>query len=66
MLVCIDEMFFFSGALQVECPKYPGFCITRQKKEYPFIEIFHSPIQVWCSLPVHHYLITSLHKFPTG
>ncbi|XP_068494553.1 uncharacterized protein [Phaseolus vulgaris] len=29
----------------VECPKYPGFCITRQKKEYPFIEIFHSPTQ---------------------
>ncbi|KAF9611142.1 hypothetical protein IFM89_027197 [Coptis chinensis] len=26
-----------------ECPKYPGFCITRQKKDYPFIEIFHSP-----------------------
>ncbi|MBA0778572.1 hypothetical protein Gotri_006422 [Gossypium trilobum] len=32
--------------LQVECPKYPGFCITRQKNEYPFIEIFHSPEQV--------------------
>ncbi|RAL43847.1 hypothetical protein DM860_014348 [Cuscuta australis] len=31
--------------LRVECPKYPGFCITRQKKEYPFIEIFHSPEQ---------------------
>ncbi|MFQ6644134.1 hypothetical protein Gotur_018687 [Gossypium turneri] len=31
--------------LQVECPKYPGFCITRQKNEYPFIEIFHSPEQ---------------------
>uniref|UniRef100_A0A0R0L9B2 Uncharacterized protein n=1 Tax=Glycine max TaxID=3847 RepID=A0A0R0L9B2_SOYBN len=30
---------------KVECPKYPGFCITRQKKEYPFIEIFHSPTQ---------------------
>ncbi|KAK7400949.1 hypothetical protein VNO78_12258 [Psophocarpus tetragonolobus] len=29
----------------VECPKYPGFCITRQKKEYPFIEIFYSPTQ---------------------
>ncbi|MQM13271.1 hypothetical protein Taro_046196 [Colocasia esculenta] len=29
----------------VECPKYPGFCLTRQKKEYPFIEIFHSPEQ---------------------
>lgn len=32
--------------VQVECPKYPGFCITRQKKEYPFVEIFHSPEQV--------------------
>ncbi|XP_024459176.2 uncharacterized protein LOC7474735 isoform X2 [Populus trichocarpa] len=31
--------------LEVECPKYPGFCITRQRKEYPFIEIFHSPEQ---------------------
>ncbi|KAL5180313.1 hypothetical protein HKD37_01G001476 [Glycine soja] len=31
--------------MRVECPKYPGFCITRQKKEYPFIEIFHSPTQ---------------------
>ncbi|ANM69999.1 putative Thioredoxin-like superfamily [Arabidopsis thaliana] len=29
--------------MRVECPKYPGFCITRQKNEYPFIEIFHSP-----------------------
>lgn len=34
------------GFFQVECPKYPGFCITRQKKEYPFIEVFHSPEQV--------------------
>ncbi|GAB2219107.1 hypothetical protein Drorol1_Dr00006736 [Drosera rotundifolia] len=32
--------------MRVECPKFPGFCITRQKKEYPFIEIFHSPEQV--------------------
>ncbi|KAL2533427.1 Thioredoxin superfamily protein [Abeliophyllum distichum] len=31
--------------MRVECPKYPGFCITRQKKEYPFVEIFHSPEQ---------------------
>ncbi|KAK5826602.1 Phosphomethylpyrimidine synthase [Gossypium arboreum] len=31
--------------MRVECPKYPGFCITRQKNEYPFIEIFHSPEQ---------------------
>ncbi|XP_004296483.1 PREDICTED: uncharacterized protein LOC101291811 [Fragaria vesca subsp. vesca] len=31
--------------MRVECPKYPGFCITRQKKEYPFIEVFHSPEQ---------------------
>ncbi|KAK2969241.1 hypothetical protein RJ640_003475, partial [Escallonia rubra] len=29
--------------MRVECPKYPGFCITRQKKDYPFVEIFHSP-----------------------
>ncbi|KAF5191754.1 Thioredoxin superfamily protein [Thalictrum thalictroides] len=28
---------------KVECPKYPGFCITRQRKDYPFIESFHSP-----------------------
>ncbi|KAK2440702.1 hypothetical protein QL285_012081 [Trifolium repens] len=32
--------------MRVECPKYPGFCISRQKKEYPFIEIFHSPTHV--------------------
>lgn len=31
--------------MRVECPKYPGFCISRQRKEYPFIEIFHSPEQ---------------------
>ncbi|OVA19881.1 hypothetical protein BVC80_233g32 [Macleaya cordata] len=31
--------------MRVECPKYPGFCITRQRKDYPFIEIFHSPQQ---------------------
>ncbi|KAK4854208.1 hypothetical protein QYF36_020493 [Acer negundo] len=31
--------------MRVECPKYPGFCITRQRKEYPFIEIFHTPEQ---------------------
>ncbi|KAJ0962523.1 hypothetical protein J5N97_027645 [Dioscorea zingiberensis] len=31
--------------MRVECPKYPGFCITRQRKEYPFIEVFHSPEQ---------------------
>ncbi|GAV81467.1 hypothetical protein CFOL_v3_24922 [Cephalotus follicularis] len=31
--------------LRVECPKYPGFCMTRQQKEYPFVEIFHSPAQ---------------------
>ncbi|KAI3901423.1 hypothetical protein MKW92_014201 [Papaver armeniacum] len=33
------------GIFQVECPKYPGFCITRQRKDYPYIEIFHSPQQ---------------------
>ncbi|XP_038885441.1 uncharacterized protein LOC120075825 isoform X2 [Benincasa hispida] len=32
--------------MRVECPKYPGFCISRQRKEYPFIEMFHSPQQV--------------------
>ncbi|CAK9158462.1 unnamed protein product [Ilex paraguariensis] len=32
--------------MRVECPKYPGFCITRQRKEYPFIEIFHGPEQL--------------------
>ncbi|XP_051134603.1 uncharacterized protein LOC127253856 [Andrographis paniculata] len=31
--------------MRVECPKYPGFCISRQKQEYPFIEIFHTPEQ---------------------
>ncbi|CAN6446115.1 unnamed protein product [Victoria cruziana] len=31
--------------MRVECPKYPGFCISRQQKDYPFIEIFHSPEQ---------------------
>ncbi|CAM6120676.1 unnamed protein product [Calypogeia fissa] len=29
--------------VRVECPKYPGFCIARQRKDYPFVEIFHSP-----------------------
>uniref|UniRef100_A0A2P2KFB9 Thioredoxin domain-containing protein n=2 Tax=Rhizophora mucronata TaxID=61149 RepID=A0A2P2KFB9_RHIMU len=32
--------------MRVECPKYPGFCLTRQKTEYPFIELFHNPEQV--------------------
>ncbi|GJU72730.1 RNA-directed DNA polymerase, eukaryota [Tanacetum coccineum] len=31
--------------MRVECPKYIGFCMTRQKKDYPFIEMFHSPAQ---------------------
>ncbi|KAI3847812.1 hypothetical protein MKW98_021772 [Papaver atlanticum] len=31
--------------MRVECPKYPGFCITRQRKDYPYIEIFHSQQQ---------------------
>ncbi|RZC70896.1 hypothetical protein C5167_034062 [Papaver somniferum] len=30
---------------QVECPKYPGFCVTRQRKDYPYIGIFHSSEQ---------------------
>ncbi|XP_024360378.1 uncharacterized protein [Physcomitrium patens] len=29
--------------VRVDCPKYPGFCIARQRKDYPFVEIFHSP-----------------------
>ncbi|KAK1268522.1 hypothetical protein QJS04_geneDACA005086 [Acorus gramineus] len=36
---------FYEHSEKVECPKYPGFCITRQKDDYPFIEIFHSPEQ---------------------
>ncbi|KAG6741093.1 hypothetical protein POTOM_056577 [Populus tomentosa] len=40
------EFYPHVKVLRVECPKYPGFCITRQRKEYPFIEIFHSPQQV--------------------
>ncbi|GFP89203.1 hypothetical protein PHJA_001064000 [Phtheirospermum japonicum] len=31
--------------MRVDCPKYPGFCIARQQKEYPFIEMFYSPEQ---------------------
>ncbi|XP_039157793.1 uncharacterized protein LOC104430641 [Eucalyptus grandis] len=31
--------------MRVECPKFPGFCVSRLRKEYPFIEIFHSPEQ---------------------
>uniref|UniRef100_A0A0E0A9S8 Thioredoxin domain-containing protein n=1 Tax=Oryza glumipatula TaxID=40148 RepID=A0A0E0A9S8_9ORYZ len=31
--------------VRVECPKYPGFCLTRQKNEYPFIEVFYNPEQ---------------------
>jgi hypothetical protein len=31
---------------QVECPKYPGFCLTRQRNEYPFVEVFYNPEQV--------------------
>ncbi|CAI9099156.1 OLC1v1035936C5 [Oldenlandia corymbosa var. corymbosa] len=39
------EFYPHVKVMRVECPKYPGFCLTRQKKEYPFIEIFHSPEQ---------------------
>jgi hypothetical protein len=35
--------------MRVECPKYPGFCIARQRKDYPFVEVFHSPKPVSCS-----------------
>ncbi|GJN06510.1 hypothetical protein PR202_ga24242 [Eleusine coracana subsp. coracana] len=31
--------------VRVECPKYPGFCLTRQKNEYPFAEVFYNPEQ---------------------
>lgn len=32
--------------LRVECPKYPGFCISQRKEEeYPFVKIFLSPDQ---------------------
>ncbi|XP_066321594.1 uncharacterized protein [Miscanthus floridulus] len=31
--------------VRVECPKYPGFCLTRQWNEYPFVEVFYSPEQ---------------------
>ncbi|WVZ69786.1 hypothetical protein U9M48_018517 [Paspalum notatum var. saurae] len=31
--------------VRVECPKYPGFCLTRQKNEYPFLEVFYNPEQ---------------------
>nr|ABK22562.1 unknown [Picea sitchensis] len=49
----LDKMLESSAAefyphirfMRVECPKYPGFCIARQRKDYPFIEIFHSPMQ---------------------
>ena len=32
--------------LRVECPKYPGFCISRQRSDYPFVEVFLSSRQV--------------------
>ncbi|CAO2198585.1 unnamed protein product [Urochloa humidicola] len=40
--------------VRVECPKYPGFCLTRQKNEYPFVEVFYNPeqIQQGVSLPI--------------
>ncbi|CAM0912158.1 unnamed protein product [Alopecurus aequalis] len=31
--------------VRVECPKYPSFCLTRQKTEYPFLEVFYNPEQ---------------------
>ncbi|KAF3332823.1 Thioredoxin [Carex littledalei] len=31
--------------VRVECPKYPGFCISRSRNDYPFIEVFTSPEQ---------------------
>uniref|UniRef100_A0A6N2N2K5 Uncharacterized protein n=1 Tax=Salix viminalis TaxID=40686 RepID=A0A6N2N2K5_SALVM len=44
-LDCVLEEAAAEFYPHVECPKYPGFCITRQRKEYPFIEIFHNPEQ---------------------
>ncbi|KAK3033297.1 hypothetical protein RJ639_033228, partial [Escallonia herrerae] len=38
-------LILHEGRPMVECPKYPGFCITWQKDDYPFVEIFHSPEQ---------------------
>ncbi|KAI3842316.1 hypothetical protein MKW98_026106 [Papaver atlanticum] len=29
----------------VECHKYPGFYITHQRQDYPFVKIFHCPQQ---------------------
>ncbi|KAJ6331767.1 hypothetical protein OIU76_010199 [Salix suchowensis] len=43
--VAAAEFYPHVKFLRVECPKYPGFCITRQRREYPLIEIFHSPEQ---------------------
>uniref|UniRef100_A0A6N2KYF0 Thioredoxin domain-containing protein n=1 Tax=Salix viminalis TaxID=40686 RepID=A0A6N2KYF0_SALVM len=43
--VAAAEFYPHVKFLRVECPKYPGFCITRQRREYPFIGIFHSPEQ---------------------
>ncbi|KAL8239702.1 hypothetical protein R6Q59_016269 [Mikania micrantha] len=39
------EFFPHIKFVRVECPKYIGFCMTRQKKDYPFIEMFYSPTQ---------------------
>ena len=52
--ICFVIVFTFKVVFwhfQVECPKYPGFCISRQKTEYPFVEIFHTPEQVRMSFP---------------
>ncbi|KAL0913373.1 hypothetical protein M5K25_016831 [Dendrobium thyrsiflorum] len=51
---CCLEEFCSSKQHQVECPKYPGFCIARQRKDYPFIEIFHSPEEE--TLDLKHFL----------
>ncbi|KAH8506253.1 hypothetical protein H0E87_013178 [Populus deltoides] len=56
--VAAAEFYPHVKFLRVECPKYPGFCITRQRKEYPFIEIFHSPEQViYSSLPIRLFKV---------
>ncbi|CAI5480557.1 unnamed protein product, partial [Closterium sp. Yama58-4] len=45
-----DEMFQQASAdlhphvnfIRVDCPKHLGFCIARQRKDYPFIEVFYN------------------------
>ncbi|PWA69422.1 Thioredoxin-like fold [Artemisia annua] len=55
--------------MRVECPKYIGFCMTRQKKDYPFIEMFRSPAQASAQgnavdPNVTNIFILTIHSFP--